>query len=138
MGWRPSGKVYAIEKNQEALELLKQNKYRHKAWNLEIIAGEAPEALQTLFAPTHVFVGGSGGRLRELTALAWQKNPKLRLGLNGSFPGNLKLYPILILFAASMKGIFFFGLRNLFLFLVMFINYSLFIEVHMKLGGFGS
>lgn len=76
------GKVYAIEKNQEALELLKQNKYRHKAWNLEIIAGEAPEALQTLFAPTHVFVGGSGGRLRELTALAWQKNPKLRLVLN--------------------------------------------------------
>ncbi len=77
-----SGKVYAVERNQEALELLEQNKCRHRAWNLEIIAGEAPEALEALPAPTHVFVGGSGGRLREITALAWQKNPQVRLVLN--------------------------------------------------------
>ncbi len=77
-----NGTVYAIEKNAQALELLRQNKIKHRAWNLEIISGEAPEALSELPVPTHAFVGGSGGRLMEIASLLWEKNPGVRLVLN--------------------------------------------------------
>lgn len=77
-----NGTVYAIEKNAQALELLRQNKIKHRAWNLEIISGEAPEALSELPVPTHAFVGGSGGRLMEIARLLWEKNPRVRLVLN--------------------------------------------------------
>ena len=77
-----AGTVYAIEKKKQALELLEQNKRKHKVWNLEIIPGEAPEAFAELPAPTHVFLGGSGGRLLEIVRELWKKNPGVRLVLN--------------------------------------------------------
>lgn len=77
-----AGKVYAIERNEQALELLRQNKRKHRVWNMEIITGEAPEAFQNLPAPTHAFLGGSGGRLLEIVRLLWKKNPQVRLVLN--------------------------------------------------------
>ena len=64
-----TGSVYAIEQNEQALELLKENKRKHRAWNLEIVAGQAPEALEGLPVPTHAFIGGSGGRLLELSLI---------------------------------------------------------------------
>ena len=53
------GKVYAIEKKELAVELLKKNKEQFQADNLEIIEGLAPEAMKALEAPTHAFIGGS-------------------------------------------------------------------------------
>lgn len=76
------GKVYAIERNPEALELMEQNKRRHRAWNLEAKAGEAPAALEGLEPPTHAFIGGSGGNLKEILELLWQRSPKVRVVLN--------------------------------------------------------
>ncbi len=76
------GKVYAIEKNPEALELIEKNKHYHRAWNIDIVAGEAPEVLEGLEAPTHAFIGGSSGKLEQILKVLWQKSPEVRVVLN--------------------------------------------------------
>ncbi|NNK14664.1 MAG: precorrin-6Y C5,15-methyltransferase (decarboxylating) subunit CbiT [Desulfofustis sp.] len=62
----PSLSVYAIEKKEEELFNIRINISRFKCPNVNIIAGEAPEALGGLPAPDCVFIGGSGGRLDEI------------------------------------------------------------------------
>ena len=49
---------------------------------MEIVEGEAPGALAELPAPTHVFIGGSGGALRGIIAAAVEKNPAVRIVVN--------------------------------------------------------
>ncbi len=78
----PDIKVYAIEKHSEALELLEKNKQKFAADNMEIVAGVAPEALEDLPAPTHVFLGGSGGNMEEIFDCIFHKNPKCRVVVN--------------------------------------------------------
>ena len=76
------GEVYAIEKKDEAAELIYENKMKFAADNLEVIKGEAPEALKSLPAPTHVFIGGSSGNLSQIVDLLMEKNPKVRIVIN--------------------------------------------------------
>lgn len=73
------GQVYGVEKKEGALSLLAENRKRHHADNLTIVAGAAPEACNDLPAPTHVFIGGSSGNIRAILALARQKNPNVRI-----------------------------------------------------------
>jgi precorrin-6Y C5,15-methyltransferase (decarboxylating) len=62
--------VYAIEKKEEACSLIKQNAAKFGLSNIQIVQGIAPESLDGLEPPTHAFIGGSSGELREiLTAL---------------------------------------------------------------------
>ncbi len=75
------GRVYAIEKSENALALLAENRRSFHVSNLEIVPGRAPEACRELPAPTHVFIGGSTGSLREIVALVLEKNPNARLVL---------------------------------------------------------
>ena len=49
------GRVYAVEKKEEAVQLLHKNKEKFRADNLDIISGTAPEALKDLPVPTHAF-----------------------------------------------------------------------------------
>lgn len=76
------GQVYAAERNEEACDLIEQNKKRLGVTNVTVIRGKAPECLADLPAPTHVFIGGSGGSLRQIMELALAKNPGVRLVLN--------------------------------------------------------
>lgn len=76
------GEVYAIEQKAEACELIEQNKRHLGVANVTVVHGTAPEALQTLPAPTHVFIGGSGGNLKDIVAAAFEKNPACRIVLN--------------------------------------------------------
>lgn len=76
------GKVYAIEKKEDALALLEENKRKFGTDNLEIIAGTAPEAMEELPAPTHGFIGGSSGNLRAIIALLLKKNPHVKIVIN--------------------------------------------------------
>lgn len=76
------GKVYAIEKKELAVNLLKKNKEKFKADHLEIIEGLAPEAMEDLEAPTHAFIGGSSGNMKEIMELLLKKNPEVRMVLN--------------------------------------------------------
>ena len=76
------GRVYAIEKNPEGVELIRQNKIGFKTDNLYEIEGTAPEALAALPSPTHVFIGGSGGELKEILSLVFEKNPDAVVVIN--------------------------------------------------------
>jgi len=75
-------KVYAIERNPEAVELLRKNREKFGLFNMEIVEGTAPEAMDGLPAPTHVFIGGSGGRLGEIVEAVLLKNPRARFVVN--------------------------------------------------------
>lgn len=74
-----AGRVYAIERKAEALELLERNKERFGAGNLEVVAGTAPEALRALPAPDRVFLGGTSGALEEILNIVFEKNPAARV-----------------------------------------------------------
>ena len=73
------GTVYAIERSEAALALLRENAARFALENLKIVPGAAPEVCETLPAPTHVFLGGCGGKAREILALILRKNPAVRV-----------------------------------------------------------
>lgn len=75
----PNGKVYAIEKKPEACGLIRENTAAFGLKNVEVIEGSAPEALSELPAPTHAFIGGSSGNMREIIALLLEKNPRVRI-----------------------------------------------------------
>lgn len=77
-----SGLVYAIEKKEEAAELIEENKKKFGAANLEIIRGTAPEAMRALPAPSHAFIGGSSGNLEEIIDLLLEKNSQVRMVIN--------------------------------------------------------
>lgn len=76
------GQVYAIEKKEDALALLKENKKKFAVDNLAIIPGVAPEAMTELPAPTHAFIGGSSGNMQDIINLLLEKNPKVRIMIN--------------------------------------------------------
>lgn len=77
--YAPDGRVYAFEKKDEACELLLKNAEKFSAGNVQIIQGSAPEILTDFEPPTHAFIGGSSGRLREIVALLLKKNPTVRV-----------------------------------------------------------
>jgi precorrin-6Y C5,15-methyltransferase (decarboxylating) len=76
------GHVYAIERKDDALALMEENKKKFGVSNLTIVRGLAPEAMESLPAPTHAFIGGSGGNLKEIIQLLQQKNPNVRIVIN--------------------------------------------------------
>ena len=78
----PCGKVFAIEKKEPAVELLKKNKKKFAADNLRVIQGTAPEALEDLPAPDQAFIGGSSGNMKEILELLLEKNPQVRIVIN--------------------------------------------------------
>ena len=62
----PLLRVLAIERHPGRLADLEENRRRFGLLNLEAILGEAPGALAGLPEPQRVFIGGSGGKLREI------------------------------------------------------------------------
>jgi precorrin-6Y C5,15-methyltransferase (decarboxylating) len=77
------GIVYAVECKEEACSLIQQNRRKFHLGNLEIIKGEAPEALQNLPEPDVVFIGGSNGHIEEVIRAAVEKNPQVRIAFTG-------------------------------------------------------
>lgn len=74
--------VYAIEQKEEAVSLIERNKEQFGLSNLHVVNGKAPKALETLPVPTHAFIGGSSGQLREILDCLYKKNPQMRIVLN--------------------------------------------------------
>ena len=75
-------RVFAIEKKEEALSLIRQNQEKCGLQNIQVVEADAPEGLQKLPVPTHAFIGGSGGRMKEILDFLYQKNPRMRVVIN--------------------------------------------------------
>ena len=76
------GKVFAIETDEDALELIEINKNKFGAFNVEIVNGMAPEVLLDLPVPDKAFIGGSKGNLEEIIRTLIGKNPNIKLVIN--------------------------------------------------------
>ena len=77
-GLCPGLEIYSIEKNPEQQENIRKNIRKFGCWNINLINGQAPEALSGLPLPQRVFVGGSGGRLEDIIRFCCKK-----LAVNG-------------------------------------------------------
>ncbi len=66
------GRVFAIEKNPVAIQTIREN---CKKFGVEVVTieGVAPGALVELPPADRIFVGGSGGNLREILGLCHEK-----------------------------------------------------------------
>lgn len=73
------GRVYAVEMRESALALTRRNVEKFALRNVEVVEGEAPEALAELPKPTHAFIGGSEGRMRAIIDALLEKNPAVRI-----------------------------------------------------------
>ncbi|MBR4903717.1 MAG: precorrin-6Y C5,15-methyltransferase (decarboxylating) subunit CbiT [Selenomonadaceae bacterium] len=69
----PSGKIFAIERKAEAVELIKRNVEKFSVDNVEIICAEAPDGLETLPELDAAIIGGSGGRLEKILDILYTK-----------------------------------------------------------------
>ena len=73
------GKTYAVETEPEGAQLIRTNKERFGAWNIDVIEGMAPEALKDLPAPDAVFIGGTKGQMGPILDVVKEKNPDARV-----------------------------------------------------------
>jgi precorrin-6Y C5,15-methyltransferase (decarboxylating) len=76
------GFVYAIETKEEACDLIRKNITRHSAFNIEVIHGQAPDALEGLPAPGKAFIGGSSGNMDGILEKLIFLNPDIKIVVN--------------------------------------------------------
>lgn len=81
-GLSPDIQVYAIEQKQEAASLIWRNKEKFQLENVTVVKAKAPEGLQKLPKATHAFIGGSGGKLKEILQALYEINPNMRVVAN--------------------------------------------------------
>lgn len=64
------GKIFAVEKNTDRIEQIKENRDRFGVKNLHVIQAALPEGLEELPRPDRIFIGGGGEALDEIIAAA--------------------------------------------------------------------
>ena len=74
--------VYALECKPEAVTLIRQNCRSFGAENVHVVEGMAPDCFEGLPKPTHAFIGGSKGRMREILDELYRVNPGVRIVAN--------------------------------------------------------
>lgn len=60
------GHVYALERHQEGVQLIRANAEKFQVHNLTVLETEAPAGIETLPYCDCVLIGGSGSRLRPI------------------------------------------------------------------------
>ncbi|MGN1417052.1 MAG: precorrin-6A reductase [Oscillospiraceae bacterium] len=73
------GRVYAVDRSEEAAGLTDKNRKKFGCDNIEIITADGAEAAKALPKPDCVFVGGSGGELEDIVSAAVEKNPDVKI-----------------------------------------------------------
>jgi precorrin-6Y C5,15-methyltransferase (decarboxylating) len=77
------GHVFAIEKNQKDVVIIKKNLRKFQVPNVEVVQAFAPDGLDGLPNPTTVFIGGSGGKMEEILDFVCQRlKPGGRIVIN--------------------------------------------------------
>ncbi len=74
--------VYALEQKEEAVALIQKNREKFSLENIAVLKAKVPEGLSELPAPTHAFIGGSGGNMKEILSVLYEKNPRMRVVIN--------------------------------------------------------
>ncbi len=79
----PHGRVFAIEKNAEDVEIVRANVAKFGVPHVTVLHAWAPERLGELPDPDAVFVGGSGGKGAEILSVATARlRPSGRIVVN--------------------------------------------------------
>lgn len=68
-----SGKVLAIDYDENAIELTKKNMKKFDVSNISVIYGNAKEKIQELEEADTIFIGGTGGDTKEIVELSQNK-----------------------------------------------------------------
>ena len=71
------GKIFAVERKLEAIELIKRNVEKFSVANVEIIRAQAPDGFDALPELDAAIVGGTGGQLDEILSAL---DTKLKVG----------------------------------------------------------
>ena len=71
-----------LKRIRKELKLIDQNRKKFRTDGVRIIEGLAPHAMEDLEVPTHAFIGGSSGNLREIVQLLQKKNSDVRIVIN--------------------------------------------------------
>ncbi len=80
----PYGQVYAIEQNEHDLANIYQNQRKFRT-EFTVVHSKAPEKLDTLPDPDAIFIGGSGGKLKEILQVCCQRlRPQGRIVINAA------------------------------------------------------
>ncbi|MGH9909689.1 MAG: precorrin-6Y C5,15-methyltransferase (decarboxylating) subunit CbiT [Nitrososphaerales archaeon] len=69
----PNGKVYAIDQDENAIRLTKENVAKFNISNIEIIHSKAQEVIGKMPDADAIFVGGTGGDTYDIIKLAYNK-----------------------------------------------------------------
>lgn len=75
----PEGQVFAVECDEDACALVRENRGKFFAWNLQLVEGKAPQALAGLPAPDAVFIGGTKGGMEDIVGQVLAKNENARI-----------------------------------------------------------
>ena len=81
-GLSPDIKVYAMEQKKEAVALIQKNKEKFQFENISVVEAKAPEGFKDLPKASHAFIGGSGGKLKEILQSLYEMNPDMRVVIN--------------------------------------------------------
>jgi precorrin-6Y C5,15-methyltransferase (decarboxylating) len=95
----PGSEVVAFERSEVQVAYLRENRLRFAAYNLRIVAGEAPGCLVDEARPSAIFLGGTGGRLGPILDLAFD-----RLVEGGPMVANFVGLENLALFSERVRG----------------------------------
>ncbi len=75
-------KVYAFERNEDAADLTQENALKAGTGNISVICGEAPGTFEGVEAPDAVFIGGSGGKLKDIIKFIMHFEKHIQIVLN--------------------------------------------------------
>jgi precorrin-6B C5,15-methyltransferase / cobalt-precorrin-6B C5,C15-methyltransferase len=67
------GRVFAVERDEEQLQVLQANLRRYRAPRVQVVTGAAPASLESLPDPDTVFVGGGASALAEILRVAAER-----------------------------------------------------------------
>ncbi|MEL7607987.1 MAG: precorrin-6y C5,15-methyltransferase (decarboxylating) subunit CbiE [Bacillota bacterium] len=76
------GRVFAIDKNEEAIALVRENCRAFHIGNVFPVLGSAPDALEGLPRLDAAFIGGSGGDMGGIVSALLSNNPQIRIVIN--------------------------------------------------------
>lgn len=76
------GYIYAIEKKEEAIDLIDINTKKFGISNLSIIYADIIDVLENLPKPDCVFIGGSSGKIQKILEIIFAKNKNAHVVVN--------------------------------------------------------